>query len=189
MVLIAVEGPDNCGKTTLISQLCELNPDLKTIKFPREINIKPINSSNFYEHSLELLDDIIKGISEIVANYRDKVILIDRYLLSNRVYSEIASIHFAKVEPNNPILLKLIEKIDYTIENSLKPDFTIYCSTVFNNKKLNNYDSDLTFSKMIAEKYEDLINLPYNGKVIKYNGTDFTTINRIIELLILYKHR
>lgn len=78
--LIIVEGPDNSGKSTFISDMLLRYPELKELKFPkrnRDAELFKIETAN----ELDIFDTMFKHL--------DGVYIVDRMLFSNAVYNKI----------------------------------------------------------------------------------------------------
>ena len=78
--LIIVEGPDNSGKSTFISDMLLRYPELKELKFPkrnRDDELFKIETAN----ELDIFDTMFKHL--------DGVYIVDRMLFSNVVYNKI----------------------------------------------------------------------------------------------------
>ena len=173
-MIIAFEGVDNCGKTTIINKL-QREFEFDSIKFPSPEGLfyselkAMISTGKQKSQQQKQLYFILNILSKLdyLKEYRfsaDKHILLDRFLYSTIAYGE------GKFQQDLFIPYKSF------IEDTLQvfsPDYLIYIRKprvydISNKKRANAtaYDKDLYIQERARRNYEQMIN-----SVMKYSDT------------------
>lgn len=93
-IIIAFEGVDGVGKTTLATKLAELNnyfyikcpfEDAADVKNFYEVRFNQYPSSRFFYY----LSSVWEVYSYIINNNSHQIFLVDRYILSTRIYHKV----------------------------------------------------------------------------------------------------
>lgn len=132
-MLVALEGIDGCGKSTLAKMLFDyLNTkhyNVQIIKFPTQDNlfgrmIHTILNGNRYElhpFALQMIFALDKYCNlEKLINHKDKVIILDRYILSSIAYGLY---DLSKIKSIDSRDIKALEQLTAYLP---QPDITFY---------------------------------------------------------------
>lgn len=145
MMVIAFEGYDGTGKTTLIEQLTKKYPgNFESYHFPSPESLDKIHKAyqvfakkktldNLLKYHVLFLEDFANHQQTLLEyNNRDKILLLDRYIYSHAAYANADLvtffIHNPRLEKNYYGYCKKIMKIFYSFYSELKvtPDLVIF---------------------------------------------------------------
>lgn len=194
-IIIAIEGVDGCGKTTLAKKLKNLFPTAKLVKNPtttdgeeerclvsqeiRDLIMKYHHSSHLdpiAEISL-FASSIIQNTSENISNTEGNLIICDRFLTSFIVYSRYAMIDFSDEEKE--AVQEILHSTSQIIDK-LTSDWTIieiYMESneeMIKNRILSGRDikeTNLSINKVI-NLYKDQIDFPIYARFEKFNFSE-----------------
>lgn len=149
MSIIAIEGLNRAGKTTLVNKFKESFPGFEYVKYPKDdpATNELLEETNPFLLSLGYYINKLKD-QERIKELKNKGanIIIDRYILSGIVY--------AKERLKNPVEMDIITKLENLL---IQPTITIYIKTT--PEVAYKRDSSLDINKMhqIKNLYEEEI--------------------------------
>ncbi len=191
-MLIHIDWPDLCWKSTLIDKMQRLFKNVIVFKTPKEY--LPRDDSK--EAREKIWDFYIRRANEAYETLKQdpsKIIILDRFFLSELVYWKIIRwYNSSDVKPKIGELMKILEKIDkefwYTIlflHNDVEDIRKRYL------RDGDDYISKKEYFKKLSKEYREITNW-YSDKFNVYSIDVFDDIdyrNTIIELVILSKYK
>lgn len=162
-MLIILDGPDKSGKSTLVEKLVKGLPRA----FLMKVGDRPKDNSQPEKDKIKELH--WKLLRTYVTHFRDSILILDRSIISEIVYSKIKRGYEAGKDK------EIKEMVKYMAD--LKP-FIIYCRTSVDETKLRMFEQEEDYLKMsevepLMLEYDNVMDglgvgvFPYDYRVTK----------------------